>query len=76
MGGLARLVSINSAVEVDLWGQVNGEMIDGEQVSGVGGSLDFVEAARYSDGGRSVMALRSKARGRSSIVTGCRAGTA
>jgi 4-hydroxybutyrate CoA-transferase len=76
LSGLARFVSINSAVEVDLWGQVNGEMIDGQQISGVGGSLDFVEAARYSDGGLSVMALRSKARDRSRIVPRFAAGTA
>jgi 4-hydroxybutyrate CoA-transferase len=76
LGDLPRLVSINSAVEVDLWGQVNGEMIDGQQISGVGGSLDFVEAARYSDGGLSVMALRSKARDRSRIVPRFAAGTA
>jgi acyl-CoA hydrolase len=76
LSGLPRLVSINSAVEVDLWGQVNGEMIDGQQISGVGGSLDFVEAARYSDGGLSVMALRSKARERSRIVPRFAAGTA
>lgn len=68
LGSLERFVSINSAIEVDLSGQVNGETIDGRQVSGVGGSLDFVEAARYSDGGLSVIALRSTARGRSRIV--------
>lgn len=76
LSGLERFVSINSAVEVDLWGQVNGEMVDGQQISGVGGSLDFVEAARYSDGGLSVMALRSKARDRSRIVPRFAAGTA
>lgn len=56
---LPRFVSINSAVEVDLHGQVNGETIDGLQISGVGGSLDFVEAAAYSPGGRSIIALPS-----------------
>jgi len=73
---LPRFVSINSAIEVDLDGQVNGETIDGVQVSGVGGSLDFVEAARYSPGGRSVIALRSTAKGRSRIVHRLAAGTA
>jgi 4-hydroxybutyrate CoA-transferase len=72
---LRRLVSINSAVEVDLWGQVNGETIDGAQMSGVGGSLDFVEGARYSEGGLSVIALRSRARDRSRIVPRLAAGT-
>ncbi|MEW6269070.1 MAG: acetyl-CoA hydrolase/transferase C-terminal domain-containing protein [Thermodesulfobacteriota bacterium] len=73
---LERFVSINSAIEVDRDGQVNGETIDGVQVSGVGGSLDFVEAARYSAGGRSVIALRSTAKGRSRIVARLAAGAA
>src|SRR5262249_28543399 len=74
-GRLPRFVSINSALEVDLGGQVNGESIDGHQVSGVGGSLDFVEAARYSAGGMSVIALRATARGRSRIVPRLKEGT-
>ena len=65
---LERLVSINSAVEVDLTGEVNGAMIQGNPVSGVGGSLDFVEGARYSPGGMSIVAMRSRARDRSRIV--------
>jgi len=56
---LPRFVSINSAVEVDLHGQVNGETVGGLQISGVGGSLDFVEAAAYSPGGMSIIALPS-----------------
>lgn len=76
MAGLDRFVSINSAIEVDLDGQVNGETIGGAQVSGVGGSLDFVEAARYSRGGRSIIALRSTAKGKSRIVDRLEAGTA
>jgi 4-hydroxybutyrate CoA-transferase len=56
---LCRFVSINSAVEVDLQGQVNGETIDGLQISGVGGSLDFMEGAEYSPGGMSILALAS-----------------
>ena len=42
---LARFVSINSAIEVDLTGQVNAESVGTRQVSGVGGSVDYVEAA-------------------------------
>ncbi len=76
MARLERFVSINSAIEVDLDGQVNGETIDGAQVSGVGGSLDFVEAARYSPGGRSIIALRATAKERSRIVDRLGAGTA
>ncbi|MBS4754545.1 hypothetical protein KG112_17180 [Nocardioides sp. zg-ZUI104] len=57
LGELDRFVSINSALEVDLWGQVNAEAIGGRQLSGVGGSSDFFEAAYNSDGGRRVIAL-------------------
>ncbi|MGE0681615.1 MAG: acetyl-CoA hydrolase/transferase family protein [Candidatus Binatia bacterium] len=56
---LPRFVSINSAVEIDLHGQSNGETIGDTQISGVGGSLDYVEAAALSDSGLSVIALPS-----------------
>jgi acyl-CoA hydrolase len=52
-----RLVSINSAIEVDALGQVNAEQVRGRQVAGVGGSLDFVEAATHSRGGLRIIAL-------------------
>ncbi len=54
-----RFVSVNSAIEVDLHGQVNGETVDGVQVSGVGGSLDFVDGAAASEGGMAILALPS-----------------
>ncbi|OXR46982.1 Succinyl-CoA:coenzyme A transferase [Nocardia cerradoensis] len=57
LGRIERFVSINTAIEVDLSGQVNSEMIRGRQVSGVGGSLDFVDAASRSPGGLRVIAL-------------------
>lgn len=53
----SRLVSINSAVEVDWTGQVNAEVARGRRISGVGGSLDFVEAATHSPGGLRVIAI-------------------
>ena len=76
-GRLPRFVAINSAVEVDLMGQVNGETVDGLQISGVGGSLDFIEAAAYAPGGMSVIALPSTTENasRSRIVGALRAGT-
>ena len=46
-----RFVAINSAVEVDLTGQVNGELAGGSYVGAVGGALDFVRAANQSPGG-------------------------
>ena len=54
-------VSINSAVEVDLDGQVNAEVVAGRQISGVGGAVDFMRAARMSSGGRSIVAMTATA---------------
>ena len=56
-------VSVNSAVEVDLFGQVNAEMAGGRQISGTGGSVDFMRAAKASKGGRSIVAMSATARG-------------
>lgn len=63
IGRLSRFVSVNSAVEVDLYGQVNAEMAGGRQISGTGGSVDFMRAARGSAGGRSIVAMTATARG-------------
>ena len=59
---LPGFVSINSAVEVDLMGQVNAEMVGGRQISGTGGSVDFMRAAKFSPGGRSIIAMTATAR--------------
>ncbi len=56
------LMSINTAIEVDLYGQVNGEFINGHQYSGSGGQFDFVKGAAFSKGGKSFIALRSAAK--------------
>jgi 4-hydroxybutyrate CoA-transferase len=60
---LDNFVSINSAVEIDLFGQVNAEFAGGRQISGTGGSVDFMRAARASRGGRSIVAMTATARG-------------
>jgi len=52
-------VSINQALEVDLYGQVNAECNGFEQISGNGGMLDFVQGAFWSRGGRSFICLPS-----------------
>lgn len=67
---LPRFVSINSAVEIDLHGQSNGETLGPVQISGVGGSLDYIEAAAQSPGGVSIIAMPSTTAGdkRSKIV--------
>ncbi|WP_150238363.1 acetyl-CoA hydrolase/transferase family protein [Nocardiopsis quinghaiensis] len=56
---IPRLVTVNSAVEVDLAGQVNAELVGSRQISGIGGSADFVEAGFGSPGGLSLIALPS-----------------
>jgi acetyl-CoA hydrolase len=54
---LERFVAINSAVEVDFTGQVNGEVARGSYVGAVGGALDFIRAANQSPGGVAVTCL-------------------
>jgi 4-hydroxybutyrate CoA-transferase len=56
---LDRFVSINSALEVDLTGQVNAETLGARQVAGVGGQFDFVIGASRARHGASVIALPS-----------------
>ena len=60
---IPNFVSINSAVEIDLLGQVNAESVAGKQISGTGGSVDFMRAAKASRGGRSIIAMTATARG-------------
>jgi acyl-CoA hydrolase len=57
LSGIERFVAVNSAVEVDLTGQVNGEVAGGSYVGAVGGALDFVRAASQSPGGLSITVL-------------------
>ena len=56
---LDRFVAINSALEVDLTGQVTAESLGARQVAGIGGQFDFVLGASRSAGGVSVIALPS-----------------
>jgi acyl-CoA hydrolase len=60
---LDHLVSINSAIEVDLTGQVNAEVVGASYVGATGGQVDFVRAGHRSTGGRSIIAFASTARG-------------
>jgi 4-hydroxybutyrate CoA-transferase len=70
IGGLGEFVSVNSAIEVDLLGQINAESVDGRQVTGIGGQFDFVLGSSRASGGRAIIALPSTAAGgaRSRIV--------
>ena len=64
-----KVTAINSAIEVDLTGQVCADSIGTYQFSGVGGQMDFVRGASLSEGGKPIIALPSNlSRGGSRIV--------
>jgi acyl-CoA hydrolase len=68
LAAIDRFVAINSAIEVDLTGQVNAEVANGVYVGAVGGALDFLRAAQRSRGGVPIVALPSTAGAASRIV--------
>lgn len=59
---LSNFHSVNSALEVDLTGQINAEQVGAYPVAGVGGQMDFIHGARLSKGGKAIIALPSTAR--------------
>jgi acyl-CoA hydrolase len=63
-----KMVAINSAIEVDLTGQVVADSIGTRIYSGFGGQLDFIRGAARSEGGKPIIALPSTAKGHSRIV--------
>jgi len=65
---LPKLVSINSAIEVDVTGQVNAETAGGAYLGGTGGQVDYVRGASRAPGGRSIIALPSTAKAISRVV--------
>lgn len=56
-------IAINSAIEADLTGQVNGEMLGGAYLGAIGGQVDFLRGALAAPGGRSIIALPATAKG-------------
>lgn len=54
-----RMVAINSAIEVDLTGQICADSIGSKMYSGVGGQMDFIRGASLSEGGKAIIALPS-----------------
>lgn len=54
-----KMVAINSAIEVDVTGQVCADSIGSKMYSGVGGQMDFIRAASLSEGGKAIIALPS-----------------
>lgn len=70
-----KVVAINSAIEVDITGQVCADSIGTYQYSGVGGQMDFIRGAALSDGGKPIIALVSATKkGVSKIVPELKAG--
>ncbi|APY07855.1 4-hydroxybutyrate CoA-transferase [Winogradskyella sp. J14-2] len=57
-----KMVAINSAIEVDVTGQVCADSIGSKMYSGVGGQMDFIRGASLSDGGKAIIALPSVTR--------------
>ena len=69
------MVSINSAIEIDLTGQVCADSIGTRIYSGTGGQLDFVRGAKLSKGGKAIIALASRTnKGMAKIVPTLRPG--
>lgn len=54
-----KMVAINSAIEVDITGQVCADSIGAKMYSGVGGQMDFIRGASLSEGGKAIIALPS-----------------
>lgn len=64
-----KMVAINSAIEIDITGQVCADSIGTYQYSGVGGQMDFIRGASLSNGGKPIIAIPSRtAKGISRIV--------
>lgn len=68
LAGIDRFTAINSAIEVDLTGQVNSELAGGRYLGGVGGAIDFTRGAARSRGGLPLIVLPARVRGASRIV--------
>jgi len=58
----SRMIAINSAVAIDLTGQVASDTVMGRFYSGIGGQVDFIRGAARSEGGKAIIALRSTAK--------------
>lgn len=65
----AKMTAINSAIEIDMTGQVCADSIGTYQFSGIGGQMDFIRGASLSEGGKPIIALPSiTSKGQSRIV--------
>lgn len=64
-----KVVAINSAVEIDLTGQVCADSVGPRIISGVGGQMDFLRAAALSPGGKPILAITSRSKAGHSRIT-------
>ena len=71
IGQIENMVSINSCISVDLFGQVSAESVGSRQISGTGGQLDFLEGASISRGGKAFICLNSTYTDKDGIVHSC-----
>ncbi len=65
---LDNFISINNAIDMDLYGQVNAESAGTKHISGTGGQLDFVMGAYLSKGGKSFICMSSTVTGKDGVV--------
>jgi acyl-CoA hydrolase len=66
-----KMVAINSAIEVDVTGQVCADSIGSKIYSGVGGQMDFIRGSSLSDGGKAIIALPSTTKKGISRIVPC-----
>jgi acyl-CoA hydrolase len=64
----APLVAVNTAIEIDPYGQINVEGFSDKVIGGIGGHPDYCAAARISSGGLSIIAVPTRVNGRSPLV--------
>jgi hypothetical protein len=64
----APLVAVNTAIEIDQYGQINVEGVGEKVIGGIGGHPDYCAAARMSNGGLSIIAVPTRTNGRSPLV--------
>ena len=68
ISALDNFMSINNAVDIDLFGQVNAESAGTKHISGAGGQLDFVLGAYLSNGGKSFICMSSTFTSKDGVV--------
>jgi acyl-CoA hydrolase len=68
LAGLDRFTSINAALEIDLYGQINCEFAGSRTLAGVGGAVDFMRGARASKGGKPIVMITAEGKGNVSRI--------